>query len=127
MRIGVTEIHVDDQERAWAFYTDVLGFTVVTDVAYSDRRWLTVVAPGDAHGPELLLSPLTDAARALQKERREAGTPVLSLTTPDCAATYRELGRRGVRFVSEPRRREYGGVDAVFEDGCGNLLNLHEE
>jgi catechol 2,3-dioxygenase-like lactoylglutathione lyase family enzyme len=126
MRIGVTEIHVDDQERAWAFYTDVLGFTVVTDAAYSDRRWLTVVAPGDGQGPELLLSPLTHAARALQDERREARDPALSLTTTDCAVTYRELVRRGVRFVFEPQRREYGGIDAVFEDGCGNLLNLHE-
>ncbi len=127
MRIGVTEIYVDDQERAWAFYTDLLGFKVATDTEYGDRRWLTVVAPGAARGPELLLSPVTDAARALQEERHVAGAPALSLTTRDCRAAYRELVRRGVRFVSEPVSREYGGVDAVFEDGCGNLLNLHEE
>jgi catechol 2,3-dioxygenase-like lactoylglutathione lyase family enzyme len=127
MRIAVTEVFVDDQERAWAFYTDVLGFRVKTDATYGDGRWLTVVAPGDPDGPELLLAPLTDAARALQQERRYVGKPALSLNTDDCQATHRELVRRGVRFLSEPQRRGYGGIDAVFEDGCGNLLNLHQD
>ena len=127
MRIGLTEIFVDDQERAWAFYTDVLGFQVKTDAAYGDGRWLTVVAPDDPDGPELLLAPLTDAARALQQERRDAGEPALSLSTSDCDATHRELVRRGVRFLSEPHRRDHGGINAVFDDGCGNLLNLHQE
>ena len=76
----------------------------------------------------LLLSPLTNAARALQEERREAGKPVLSLTTPDCAVTYRCAGTGAASGSCLNRSgREYGGIDAVFEDGCGNLLNLHEE
>ena len=68
---------------------------------------------------------MTDAAAALQAARREAGTPAVSFTTEDCERAYRELAGRGAVFVSEPQELGYGGTDAVFEDGCGNILNLH--
>jgi catechol 2,3-dioxygenase-like lactoylglutathione lyase family enzyme len=127
MRIGITELFVDDQERARAFYTEVLGLEVKSDAPYGDGRWLTVVSPADPDGTEIKLSPLAGAAGALQRERRAAGVPALSFTTEDCERDCAELKARGVQFVSEASRRDYGGMDAVFEDGCGNLLNLHQE
>ena len=128
MRIGVTEVFVDDQDKAHAFYTEVLGFEVKVDAPYSDTaRWLTVVSSEDRDGTQLLLSPVHAAAEALQFSRREAGTPALSLTTTDCHRSYEELTASGAVFLSEPRQMPYGGTDAIFEDGCGNLLNLHED
>lgn len=127
MRIGVVEIFVNDQEQARDFYTSVLGFEVHTDAAYGNStRWLTVVAPGDRDGTQLLLAPTNDAAAALQATRRENGTPAVSFTTTDCRRSHRELSARGAKFLSGPTSTDYGGVDAVFEDGCGNLLNLHQ-
>jgi catechol 2,3-dioxygenase-like lactoylglutathione lyase family enzyme len=128
MRIGVTEVFVDDQDKARRFYTEVLGFQLKTDAAYSGgARWLTVVSPEDRAGTELLLAPLYEAAAALQQARRESGTPAVSLTSTDCRRDYEELKARGAIFLFEPRAMGYGGTDAVFEDGCGNLLNLHED
>jgi catechol 2,3-dioxygenase-like lactoylglutathione lyase family enzyme len=128
MRIGVTEIFVDDQDKARAFYTQILGFEVKDDAPYNDTaRWLTVVSPEDRDGTQLLLTPVYPAAEALQRARRDAGTPALSLTIDNCRRTYEELTAKGAEFRSEPQQMPYGGTDAVFEDGCGNLLNLHED
>jgi catechol 2,3-dioxygenase-like lactoylglutathione lyase family enzyme len=128
MKIGIVDVFVDDQERARDFYTGKLGLEVKDDAAYgATGRWLTAVSPEDRDGTELLLALVNDAATALQAARREAGTPAVSFTTDDCQHTYRELRERGVVFVSEPQAMEHGGIDAVFEDGCGNLLNLHQD
>jgi catechol 2,3-dioxygenase-like lactoylglutathione lyase family enzyme len=128
LRIALTEIFVDDQARARTFYTGVLGLRVKTDAQYSDTaRWLTVVSPDDPNGTELLLSPATEPAIALQESRRAAGSPAVSFVTDNCWETYNELRQRGAIFLSEPKQMGYGGTDAVFEDGCGNLLNLHQE
>jgi catechol 2,3-dioxygenase-like lactoylglutathione lyase family enzyme len=128
MRIGVTEIFVDDQDKARAFYTEVLGFEVKVDASYSDTaRWLTVVSPEDPEGTQLLLAPVDDAGAALQVARRNSGSPALSLTTDDCRRTYEEMKERGAVFRSEPQEMGHGGTDAVFEDGCGNVLNLHQD
>jgi catechol 2,3-dioxygenase-like lactoylglutathione lyase family enzyme len=128
MRIGITEIFVDDQARARTFYAQVLGLRVKTDVPYSETaHWLTMVSPEDPDGTELLLSPATEPATALQESRRAAGSPAISFLTDNCQHTYDELRAKGVEFVSEPRQMDYGGTDAVFEDGCGNLLNLHQD
>jgi catechol 2,3-dioxygenase-like lactoylglutathione lyase family enzyme len=127
MRIGLVDVFVADQERARDFYTGMLGLQVKNDAAYGpSARWLTVVSPEDPDGTELLLAPLNDAAKALQATRRESGTPAASFTTDDCQRSFEELRHRGVVLVSEPRTMGYGGIDAVFEDGCGNLLNLHQ-
>jgi predicted enzyme related to lactoylglutathione lyase len=128
MKIGVTDIHVDDQDRARAFYTQALGLEVRTDADYGGgARWLTVVSPEEPDGTQLMLAPLDDASRVLQEARRESGTPAVSFTTDDCRRNYEELKARGVVFHGEPRQMPYGGVDVVFEDGCGNLLNLHQD
>ena len=106
----------------------MLGLHVETDASYGETaRWLTVVSPEDPDGTQLLLAPMNDAAAALRAARRETGTPAVSFTTADCHRTYRELSERGAVFVSEPQPMGYGGTDAVFEDGRGNLLNLHQD
>ena len=128
MRIGLTEIFVDDQHQARAFYTGALGLHIKTDATYSDSaRWLTLVSPEDPDGTALLLSPMNDSAAALQAARRAAGSPAISFTTDDCRRTHAELAAKGVVFTVEPTQMDYGGNDAVFEDNCGNLLNLHQE
>jgi len=128
MRIGLVDVFVDDQDRALTFYTDGLGLQIKDDAAYGpDGRWLTVVSPDDPDGTELLLSPLNHAAKALRDSRCETGPPVVSFTVDNCERRYAELRERGVVFRSEPKAMDYGGIDALFEDGCGNLLNLHQE
>jgi len=90
MRIGVTEVFVDDQDKARRFYTEVLGFQLKTDAAYSGRaRWLTVVSPEDPGGTELLLAPLYEAAAALQRARREPAHPLSPSPAPTAAGTTR--------------------------------------
>jgi catechol 2,3-dioxygenase-like lactoylglutathione lyase family enzyme len=128
MRIGLTSIYVDDQDRAERFYTEVLGFQVKTSAPYgAGERWLSVVAPEEPGGVELVLHLADAAARAFQQASREAGRPVLSLRTDDCQRDAEGLKAKGVVFVKEPTRMAYGGMDAVFADTCGNLLNLHQD
>jgi catechol 2,3-dioxygenase-like lactoylglutathione lyase family enzyme len=128
MRIGLTSIFVDDQDQAERFYTEVLGFQVKTSAPYGDtERWLSVVAPEEPDGVELVLHLADAPARAFQQASRDLGRPVLSLRTDDCAAAAERLKAMGVVFVKEPATMAYGGIDAVFADGCGNLLNLHQD
>jgi catechol 2,3-dioxygenase-like lactoylglutathione lyase family enzyme len=128
MRIGLTSIYVDDQDQAERFYTEVLGLQVKTSAPYGpEERWLSVVSPEEPDGVELVLHLADEPARAFQAASRQAGRPVLSLRTDDCAAEAERLKAKGVVFVREPHRRDYGGMDAVFADTCGNLLNLHQD
>jgi catechol 2,3-dioxygenase-like lactoylglutathione lyase family enzyme len=128
MRIGLTGIFVDDQDQAERFYTDVLGFRVKTNAPYGpEERWLSVVSPEEPDGVELVLHLADEPARVFQQASRQAGRPVLSLRSDDCAADAERLRAKGVVFVKEPSRMAYGGMDAVFADSCGNLLNLHQD
>jgi catechol 2,3-dioxygenase-like lactoylglutathione lyase family enzyme len=128
MRIGLTSIFVDDQDQAEQFYTQVLGLQVKTDAPYSDtERWLSVVAPEDPEGVEVVLYLADAPARAFQAASRQLGRPVLSLRTDDCVGQAARLKAKGVVFVKEPARSDYGGMDAVFTDTCGNLINLHQD
>src|SRR4029453_15749697 len=128
MRIGLTSIFVDDQDQAEQFYTDVLGFQVKTSAPYGpNERWLSVVAPEEPDGVELALHLADEPARTFQQASRQGGRPVLSLRADDCQGEAERLKARGVGFVKEPWRRDYGGIDAVFDDTCGNLVNLHQD
>jgi len=128
MRIGLTSIFVDDQDQAEQFYTQVLGFQVKTSTPYGpDERWLTVVAPEEPDGVELVLHLADEPARAFQAASRVAGRPMLSLRTDDCVGEAGRLRATGVVFVKGPSRMDYGGIDAVFADSCGYLLNLHQD
>jgi catechol 2,3-dioxygenase-like lactoylglutathione lyase family enzyme len=128
MRIGLTSIFVDDQDQAERFYTEVLGFQVKTSAPYGpEERWLSVVSPEEPDGVELVLHLADEPARAFQAASRQVGRPMLSLRAGDCAAEAERLKAEGVVFVKEPGRMAYGGIDAVFADTCGNLLNLHQD
>jgi len=128
MRIGLTSIYVDDQDQAEQFYTKVLGFQIKTSAPYGpNERWLSVVAPEEPDGVELALHLADEPAQAFQQASRQAGRPMLSLATDDCQGEAERLKAKGVVFVKEPDPMPYGGIDAVFADSCGNLLNLHQD
>ena len=128
MRIGLTSIFVDDQDKAERFYTEVLGLEVKTNAPYGPtERWLTVVSPEDPDGVELVLHLTDEPARAFLEAARKVGRPVISLRSDDCQRDAERLKAKGVVFVKDPARMDYGGMDAVFDDTCGNLINLHQD
>jgi len=124
MRIYITSVLVDDQEKALRFYTDVRGFVKKTDVPAGEARWLTVVAPDDPEGPELLLEPDSHPAVGPFKAALAAdGIPATSFAVDDVNAEFERLRGLGVRFTQEPL--EMGPVTtAVFDDTCGNLIQI---
>jgi catechol 2,3-dioxygenase-like lactoylglutathione lyase family enzyme len=124
MRIHLTSVLVDDQERALRFYTDVLGFVQKHDIPLGEARWLTVVSPDDPQGPELVLEPDAHPAAGPFKAALVAdGIPVTSFAVDDVLAEFQRLGGLGVRFTQEPL--EMGAVTtAVFDDTCGNLIQI---
>jgi catechol 2,3-dioxygenase-like lactoylglutathione lyase family enzyme len=128
MRIYVTSVLVDDQEKALTFYTEVLGFTKKTDVPLGEARWLTLVSADEPDGTELLLEP--DQHRAAGPFKRalvDDGIPFTSFAVDDVNAEFARLRELGVRFTQEPL--EIGGVaTAVFDDTCGTLIQIaHKE
>jgi hypothetical protein len=83
--------------------------------------------PEQPDGVELVLHLADEPARAFRQASREVGRPALSLRTDDCATDAERPKAKGVVFVEEPRKREYGGIDAIFDDTSGNLINLHQD
>jgi catechol 2,3-dioxygenase-like lactoylglutathione lyase family enzyme len=124
MRIYITSVLVDDQEKALRFYTDVLGFVKKNDIPAGGARWLTVVSPDSPEGPELLLEPDGHPAAGPFKAALAAdGIPVTSFAVDDVIAEFQRLRGLGVRFTQEPV--EMGPVTtAVFDDTCGNLIQI---
>jgi catechol 2,3-dioxygenase-like lactoylglutathione lyase family enzyme len=124
MRIALASLFVDDQDKALAFYTGVVGFTVKHDIPMGPFRWLTVESPEGVAGIELVLEPMAFApARTFQQALFAAGIPATAFMTTDIAAEYARLQARGVVFRGEPK--QMGPITAViFEDTCGNLINL---
>ena len=124
MRINVTSVLVDDQEKALKFYTEVLGFVKKTDVPVGDARWLTVVSPEEPDGTELLLEPDGHpAARPFKEALVDDGIPFTSFAVDDPEAEYERLRALGVRFTQEPVKME-SVTTAVFDDTCGNLIQI---
>ncbi|MGN0100587.1 VOC family protein [Dietzia sp. CH92] len=123
-RIAVTSVHVDDQSRALTFYTEVLGFVLKLDLPAGDFRWLTVVDPGDPHGPQLLLEPdAHPAARAYATALHADGIPAAQFEVEDIHRAHDELTERGARIVQPPT--EMGPVwTMIIDDTCGNLIQL---
>jgi catechol 2,3-dioxygenase-like lactoylglutathione lyase family enzyme len=124
MRINITSVLVDDQEKALRFYTDVLGFVKKRDVPVGEARWLTVVSPDEPNGVELLLEPDGHpAAGPFKRALVNDGIPVTSFAVDDVKTEFDRLQRLGVRFTQEPT--EMGTVTtAVFDDTCGNLIQI---
>jgi catechol 2,3-dioxygenase-like lactoylglutathione lyase family enzyme len=124
MRINLASVYVDDQAKALAFYTDVLGFVKKTDVPVGEYSWLTVVSPEDPDGVELLLEPDGHPASKVYKAALVAdGIPFTSFAVSDINDEYERLTKLGVVFTQPPT--EMGPVTtAVLDDTCGNLIQL---
>ncbi|CAM5618146.1 MULTISPECIES: VOC family protein [Streptomyces] len=124
MRIHITSVFVDDQEKARSFYTDVLGFVKKHDVPVGTDRWLTVVSPEDLDGTELLLEPSGHpAVQPYKTALVEDGIPAASFAVDDVHAEFERLRGLGVRFTQEPT--EMGPLTtAVLDDTCGNLIQI---
>ena len=124
MRINLTSVLVDDQEKALRFYTDVLGFVKKTDVPVGEARWLTVVSPDEPAGTELLLEPDGHpAAGPFKQALVDDGIPFTSFASDDVNAEHSRLRGLGVRFTQEPVVMGEV-VTAVFDDTCGNLIQI---
>ena len=124
MRIELTSVFVDDQRAALAFYTDVLGFVKRHDVPLGDAAWLTVVSRDAPDGPQLLLEP---SGHPAVKPYRDAlmsdGIPAVQFAVDDVAAEHERLVGLGVAFTQPPT--DIGtAVMAVFDDTCGNLVQI---
>ena len=124
MKINLTSVLVDDQEKALTFYTETLGFVKKTDIPAGEFRWLTVVAPEQPDGPELLLEPdAHPAAKPFKEALVNDGIPYASFAVTDARAEFDRLRSLGVRFTQEPLI--VGPVTtAVLDDTCGNLIQI---
>lgn len=126
MRIYVMSVLVDDQAKALSFYTEKLGFTVKHDIPLGEHRWLTVVSQEAPEGTELLLEPSAHPAAAPWKSALvNDGIPAVSFKVDDLKTEFEKLRGLGVEFTVEPM--DAGTVRmAVFDDTCGNLVQLIE-
>lgn len=127
MKIKLVSIHVDDQEKAAAFYGDVLGFAKRHDLDVGGGfRWLTFVSPDGHDDVELVLEPNANpVAKAYQAGLLEQGIPATAFEVADVDAEHRRLVEHGVTFTTEPHQQ--GPVKlAVFADTCGNLIQIYQ-
>ena len=126
MKIYVTNVFVDDQDKAEKFYTDVLGFTVKNNIPLGEHRWLTVVSPEDPEGTELLLEPSDHTAVRPYKHALVAdGIPAHSFEVNDLDTEQKRFGELGVEFIQEPMDARPVRM-AVLDDTCGDLIQLIE-
>jgi len=124
IRIVVTSILVDDQQKALKFYTEKLGFQKKVEVPLGEHSWLTVVSAEDPDGVELLLEPdAHPAAGQFKKALVEDGIPITSFGVEDVRAEYTRLVASGVRFTQPPVAMG-PVITAVLDDTCGNLVQL---
>jgi predicted enzyme related to lactoylglutathione lyase len=126
MKIKLTSIYVDDQEKALRFYTEVLGFTKKADFSNGPFRWLTVGSPEEPEGAQLQLA-LNDnpAAKAYQQAIFEQGQPAAMFSTDDVRADYERIKAGGAEFTMPPTDVTASTI-AMLNDTCGNLIQLTE-
>ena len=124
MKIKLTSVYVDDQDKALRFYTEVLGLAKKTDVSQGQYRWLTVASAEDPDGPQLQLA-LDDnpAAKAYQQAMFSQGQPTLMLHTDDVRRDYERMKTAGAEFAMPPTEVT-GATIARLNDGCGNLVQI---
>lgn len=124
MKIYICSVLVDDQQKALEFYTDVLGFEKKNDIPMGGPRWLTLTSPGDPDGVELLLEPDGHpAAKPFKDALVSDGIPFTSFAVDDVDAEYERLSGLGVVFTQPPTTVDNVTM-AVFDDTCGNLLQI---
>ena len=126
MRIKLTSIMVDDQDKALRFYTEVLGFRTKHDIPVGEYRWITVTSPEGPDDLELALEPNANpAGKQFQDAMFSQGIPIAAFEVTDIAGEFARLTAKGVAFTRQPM--EAGPVTlAVFADTCGNLIQLYQ-
>jgi catechol 2,3-dioxygenase-like lactoylglutathione lyase family enzyme len=126
MRIKLTSIMVDDQDKALRFYTEVLGFRKKHDIPVGEYRWITVTSPDGPDDLELALEPNANpAGKAFQEAMFSQGIPLAAFEVADIAGEFTRLTAKSVAFTRPPV--EAGPVSiAVFADTCGNLIQLYQ-
>ena len=124
MKIKLTSVYVDDQDKALRFYTEVLGFAKKTDVSQGPYRWLTVASPDEPDSTELQLA-LNDnpAAKAYQQAMLQQGQPAAMFYTDDVKGDYERIKARGAEFTMPPTDVTASTI-AVLNDTCGNRIQL---
>jgi predicted enzyme related to lactoylglutathione lyase len=124
MKIKVTSIYVDDQDKALRFYTEVLGLTKKTDFSQGPYRWLTVASPEEPAGTELQLASNNNAAaKAYQEAMFQQNQPAIMFFTDDVKGDYERIKARGAEFTMPPTGVT-GSTIAMLKDTCGNLIQL---
>ena len=124
MKIKLTSVYVDDQEKALRFYTDVLGFVKKADFSQGSYRWLTVASAEDPDGTELQLALNgSPAAKAYQQAMFQQGQPAAMFFTDDVQADYERMKARGAEFTKPPTDVT-GSKIAMLKDTCGNLIQV---
>jgi catechol 2,3-dioxygenase-like lactoylglutathione lyase family enzyme len=124
MKINVTSVFVDDQDKALKFYTEVLGFVKKTEIPLGNAKWLTVVSPQEPDGTELLLEPdAHPAAKTFKKAIFDDGIPATSFAVDDVQSEYERMTKLGVVFRTKPMKAGPTTI-AVFDDTCGNLIQI---
>ena len=126
MKIKLTSVLVDDQDKALKFYIQVLGFVKKRDIPLGDFKWLTVVSPEEPDGTELLLEPNNNpAASTFQKAIFDQGIPLTAFVVDDIYQEYERLRKLGVEFTMEPTNMGMTTV-ALLNDTCGNLIQIYQ-
>jgi len=124
MKIKLTRVYVDDQEKALRFYTETLGFVKKADFSQGDYRWLTVASPEEPDGTELQLALNDDpAAKACQQALFQQNQPAAMFFTDDVQSDYERMTASGAEFTMPPAKVT-GSTIAMVNDICGNLIQL---
>ena len=126
MKIKLNSIIVDDQDKAFTFYTEALGFKKCKEIPMGEFKWLTVVSPDGNPDVELVLEPNANpAGKTYQEELFKQGIPITAFEVDDIDAEAKRLKKKGVRFTMDPT--DAGAVKiAIFADTCGNLIQIYE-
>ena len=126
MRIKMCSIHVQNPAEAFKFYTETLGFDEL--MAMPEHQLFIVKSPDEGQGTGLLLEPSDNPiGEAYMKGVYDAGMAAIVFGVPDVQAEYERLTAKGVKFTSEPEADPSGSMSAVFDDTCGNLIQLHQD
>jgi len=124
MKIKLTSVYVDDQDKALRFYTEVLGFVKKAEFSQGPFRWLTVASPEDPDGTELQLAlNNSPAAKAYQQAIAQQGQPAANFYSDDVQADYERMKARGAEFTMPPTGVT-GSKIAMLNDTCGNLIQV---
>lgn len=126
MKIKLNNVFVDNQDKALKFYTEILGFVKKTEIPLGEAKWLTVASPEEPDGTELLLEPNDNsAAKTFQKALFEQRIPLTAFAVEDIQKEYERMEKLGVKFSMQPTKTGEAML-AIFDDTCGNLIQLYQ-